>query len=126
MGGIFKSISIVLFNLCFIGSFILAFKFEAGRWIIYGLIAGFISFLPIYILGEIAEQLEKNNKNTYELCELLREMKQREENKGELQGYYNPPAPKINRTSGGNWICNKCNTENEKNSLICKCCETYR
>ena len=65
MGGICKSISIVLFNLCFIGSFILAFKFEAGRWIIYGLIAGFISFLPIYIWGEIAEQLEKSNKNTF-------------------------------------------------------------
>ncbi|MCI5892459.1 MAG: hypothetical protein MRZ66_03540 [Clostridiales bacterium] len=138
-GRVCKDISVVLFILDFIGSIILgntfaiqgkhSFSDPSFNWAIflYGVIAGFIFCLLIYALGEIIEQLECSNSNTYELYQLLKKIAPEEENKTETKkSYLTSSAPTVEKTADGGWICKKCNTKNDGNAQFCKGCGTYK
>ena len=136
VGKVCKGTSIVLFIFDFIGSVILGNKFavreyysRSFNWTVffYGVIIGFIFCLLIYALGEIIDQLEYSNSNTYELCQLLRKTVPKEENKNETKkSYFIPPAPTVQKTANGRWVCKECNTDNDSSALFCKNCGEYR
>lgn len=138
IGKVCKVTSIVLLVLDFIGSIVLgntfalpgkySFSDPSFNWAIFlcGVIAGFIFCLLIYALGEIIDQLECSNNNTYQLHQLLRRLTV-EKNKAEPQKSYpttsTPPAKKI---SYDGWICKECNTKNSSTAQFCRNCGKYK
>lgn len=76
VGTVCKGTSVLLFVLDFIGSIVLGNTFGDldFNWsvFLYGIIVGFIFCLLIYALGEIINQLEISNNNSYELYLLLK------------------------------------------------------
>lgn len=91
VGTVCKGTSIILFILDFIGSIVLGNELGGYdfNWIVflYGVIAGFIFCLLIYALGEIIDQLECSNSNTYELYQLLKKIAPEEEKKTEPKNH---------------------------------------
>ena len=139
VGKVCKGTSIVLFILDFIGSIVLgntfaipgrySFSDPSFNWTIffYGVIAGFIFCLLIYALGEIIDQLECLNGNTYELYQLLKKVALKEEKKTEpKKSYLTPSAPTAKKTADGSWVCKKCDTNNDSSAQFCKNCGTYK
>ena len=126
VGKVCKGTSIILFILDFIGSIVLGYKFN---WVVflYGVFAGFIFCLLIYALGEIIDQLECSNGNTYELYQLLKKIAPEEEKKTEpKKSYLTPSTPTVEKTADGGWICKKCGTKNDGSAQFCKDCGTYK
>ena len=131
VGKVCKGTSIVLFILDFIGSIVLGNELGGYdfNWIVflYGVIAGFIFCLLIYALGEIIDQLECSNSNTYELYQLLKKMAPEEEKKTEPQkSYLTSSTPTVKKTADGGWVCKKCGTKNDSSAQFCKDCGTYK
>ena len=131
VGKVCKGTSIVLFILDFIGSIVLGNELGGYdfNWVVflYGVIAGFIFCLLIYALGEIIDQLECSNSNTYELYQLLKKMAPEEEKKTEpKKSYLTPSTPTVKKTADGGWVCKKCGTKNDSSAQFCKDCGTYK
>lgn len=138
VGKVCKGTSIVLFGLDFIGAIALgntfaipgdySFSDPSFNWTVflYGVIAGFIFCLLIYALGEIIDQLECSNNNTYKLYQLLNKIVPKEEKAEPLKSYLTPSAPTVKKTADGGWICKKCNTKNGSSARFCKDCGTYK
>lgn len=101
-----KGTSIILFFLSLIGSIILWIKFESIFVFLCVAVVSFIECLLIYALGEIIEQLECSNGNTYELYQLLKKLVPDEEKNGVSKA---ASASNIIKTAEGDgWICKKC------------------
>ena len=131
VGKVCKGTSIVLFILDLIGSIVLGNELGGHdfNWVIflYGIIAGFIFCLAIYALGEIIDQLECSNGNTYELYQLLKKIVPKEEKKTEPpKSYLSSPAPTVKQRADGGWICKKCSTKNDSSAQFCKNCAAYK
>ena len=96
-------------------------------WLIpLGIVVGFFSALGSYTIGEVVEQLEISNHNTYEIHRLLKRIAPEEE-KVEKRSYFSAPsAPVAKRTSDGGWICKKCQHKNDANVISCANCGEYK
>ena len=131
VGKVCKGTSIVLFILDFIGSIVLGNELGGYdfNWVVflYGVIAGFIFCLLIYALGEVIDQLECSNSNTYALYQLLKKIAPEEEKKTEpKKSYLTSSTPTVQKTADGGWVCKKCNTKNDSGAQFCKDCGTYK
>lgn len=133
VGGKIKALSIILsivgtLGLIIYGLFLMSESFVVGVLvIILGSLYVWICSLFICGFGEIIEQLEISNGNTYEIYQLLKKLLPEEENKEETKkSYLTPPAPTVKKTLNGGWICSKCSTENSGNNQFCKECGTYK
>ena len=120
VGALCKGTSIVLFILDFIGSIVLGNELGGYdfNWTIflYGIIVGFVFCLLIYALGEIIDQLECSNSNTYELYKLLEKIKQKEDKPESPKASSSYSTPTVKKAADGDWICKKCGTKNDMNA----------
>ncbi len=139
IGRICKRTAIVLFILDFIGSIVLgntfgtpgeySFQDPSFNWAIflYSIIIGFVFCLLIYALGEIIDQLECSNNNTYALYQLLKKIVPDEDKKSEQkQPHLKSSAPAVKKTADGEWICSKCGEKNDINAQFCRACGQYK
>ena len=131
VGKVCKGTSIILFILDFIGSIVLGN--ELGRYdfnwgvFFYGIVVGFIFCLLIYAIGEIIDQFERLNTNTYNLYHLLKKIAPKEEKKTEpKKSYFSSSATNVQKTADGGWICKKCGSKNGSTDRFCMGCGAYK
>lgn len=141
VGKICKGTSIILFILAFIGSISLADQITINgdfNWTIFfcGLIISFLFCLQIYAMGEIIDQLECSNSNTYELYQLIDKSyrdkfsSKKSDFKNDIvnKSYSNPYPTNstIGKNANGGWTCKKCNSQNNELAQFCKDCGAYK
>ncbi len=122
MSKVCKVTAIVFFVLSVIAAVIQLLSSQFGLYsFIYTIVVGFIFSLFFYAIGEIIEQLEVSNSNTYELYKLI---KNAEQKKGNNITASAPPAPKLNYDV--EWECKNCGTKNAKDARFCRNCGEHR
>ena len=132
VGGKIKALSIILsivgtLGLIIYGLFLMSESFVVGVLvIILGSLYVWICSLFICGYGEIIEQLETSNINTYEIYQLLKKIAPDAEKEEVKPSYLTPLPQKVKKTNSGGWVCSKCSSENEVNSQFCKECGTYK
>ena len=94
--------------------------------VLLGLISGLLSGLIFYTIGEIVDQLEICNRNTYEVYKLLKKIAPEEEKKEKKSYFSAPSAPVAKKSSEGDWTCKKCGVKNGSTDVSCKDCGSYR
>ena len=122
MSKVCKVTAIVFFVLSVIAAVIQLISYTLGWYsFFYTIIAGFVFSLFFYAIGEIIEQLEVSNSNTYELYQLIKNAEQKKENNITASA---PPAPKLNYDA--EWECKNCGTKNAKDARFCRNCGEHR
>ena len=125
-----KSMACVVFILDVLGSIFLGV--EAGFLSFFvGIFSGSILGLMLLAIGEIIEQLEISNGNTYELYQLLKE--KRNECNPEVKVVSRREKSKLSKlaaekikSADSDWICTSCNEKNSINDVYCKNCGEYK
>ena len=91
-----------------------------------GSLVSWTSSFVLYGFGELIENSEATNSNTYEIRRLLMRIAP-EEKKEPVKSYLSStPTSTVNKTSYGSWVCKKCGTSNDANAIFCKDCGTYK
>ncbi|MBO4941254.1 MAG: hypothetical protein J6D15_03535 [Clostridia bacterium] len=125
MGNVCRGTAVVLFVINILLAFVMLIK--AGFIMFLALlVSGFVSFLSLFSLGTIIENTEYINVSILELRGILRKMSEKktaDTNKGVL---YKMPDAASKEPYGKEWICKKCNVENEGTTLFCKSCGEYK
>ncbi len=107
MGTVCKGTAIVLFILDFIAAIFLSLDLGFLMFL-YVVIGGFLFCLFLYATGEIIDQLETSNTNTYELYQLIKNMQDKEEKKNEKAERDTQSAKSNITITSHKWLCNSC------------------
>ncbi len=101
-----------------------------------GACASWVGTFLLYGFGEIIENLEVLNNNTYEIHALINMLGSGDTHKtGEKDTYVNkttptsPPTPSIPRVQPiftGGWYCTKCGAKNDGTAQFCSECGEYK
>ena len=103
------------------------FVFLGFIYIVIGPLASWASSFVLYGLGEIINQLEYSNSNTYNLYQLLKKIAPKDEKKIEPQkSNLTSSAPTVQKTATDGWVCKKCSAKNDSCAQFCKDCGTYK
>ena len=87
-----------------------------------GSLLSWCSSFVLYGFGELIENSEIANSNTYEIHKLLTRIAP----EGVSSTPISTTTSTIERTPDGGWICKKCGTKNVSNTQFCKDCGTYK
>lgn len=138
IGGKIKTLAQVVCWIGIICSVIFGFIFgaEADSFlvglliIVLGSLTAWTSSFTLYGFGELIENSEIANSNTYEIHKLLTRIapeEKKEPVKETKTSYFSSVATStVKRTPNGGWICKKCGTKNDSSAQFCKDCGTYK
>ena len=131
VGNVCKVSAIIVFSLDFIGSIIIAAKTENFMFFLIGFLSSFLFCLVLYALGEIVDQLEISNNNTYQLYKMLKSKEAKDSAPASPSQTSTPssaPARSVllSNTGKDSWVCRSCGTRNSNTDMSCRECGKYK
>ena len=91
-----------------------------------GALLSWISSFTLYGFGQLIENSEIANGNTYEIYQLLKKSLPEKEKEDEKKTVSPTVPTSYNKSSTDCWYCKECDSRNEANARFCKSCGTFK